>query len=78
MPSCHRANVPSFRLDKYTSPTQRRPDSQPQSIKKKMADKMGDEQPQNLSKSLLNFDKKWGGGGDEGIRTLERVTPLLP
>lgn len=20
----------------------------------------------------------WSGGGDEGIRTLERVTPLLP
>jgi hypothetical protein len=28
-----------------------------------MADKMGDELPQNISNSLLNFDKKWRSGG---------------
>jgi hypothetical protein len=41
MPSCHRAIVPSFRSDKYPSPIQRRPESQPQLIRNKMADKMG-------------------------------------
>jgi hypothetical protein len=40
-----------------------------------MADKMCDELPQNTSKPLLNFDKKWRSGGGSGIRTLGGLTP---
>jgi hypothetical protein len=51
--------------------------NQPQSIKNQMADKMCDELPQNISKPLLNFDKKWRSGGGSVRQNNFRPRPAM-